>query len=466
VAAGTLKIQDAAIVAKRGLLMFCYSLHAENDNDLSNCHLDNLKLLQQAGFPVNPYFKKCHTIDEVIEYVEQWETKRASLPYDIDGIVVKVNSIAQQQRLGNTAKSPRWAIAFKFKAIKAETVIREVTWQVGRTGTVTPVAELQPVVLAGTTVSRATLHNADEIHRKDIRLADHVYIEKGGDIIPKVIEVIKEKRTAQSTPLSIPDHCPVCGTPLSRIEGEAALKCDNYECPEQVKRRIEHFASRGAMDIAGLGISLVEALVKKKLISNIADLYELKIDDVSQLERMGEKSAENLVNGLQESKTQPLGRLIFALGIPYIGATAAKILSKELGSLKALTEASQERLSEIEGVGEKMAASIVSFFSDEHNRLIIKRLEYHGLNVYEQEKASQSNILEGKTFVLTGTLANLTREQASKMIEENGGKVSSSVSAKTHYVLAGEKAGSKLEKAAKHNIPVISEAEFLKLIKT
>jgi len=465
VAAGTLKMQDSSIVARRGLLMFCYSLHSENDNALSLYHLDNLKLMQQAGFSVNPHHKRCGSIEEVIEFVDSWESKRESLPYDIDGIVVKVNSIEQQQTLGSTAKSPRWAIAFKFKAIKTETVIKDVTWQVGRTGTITPVAELEPVLLAGTTVSRATLHNVDEINRKDIRIDDHVYIEKGGDIIPKVIEVIVEKRNSQSKPLTIPGNCPVCNTVLTRIEGEAALKCENYNCPEQVKRRIEHFAGRGAMDIAGLGISLVEVLVENDLISNFADLYALKKEEISALDRMGEKSAENLVTGLQVSKSQPLSRLVFALGIPFIGITAAKILSSEFGSLAALSMASEVELSEIDGIGEKMAASIISFFADQHNLAIIGRLESFGLNVSEQQKESLSTIFEGKIFVLTGTLQDLTREQASKFIEENGGKVSSSVSVKTSYVLAGEKAGSKLVKAEKLNIPIISEKEFLGLLK-
>ena len=465
VAAGTLKIQDAAIVAQRGLGMFCYSLHSENDTDLGTFHVDNLNMMQQAGFAVNPNYKKCSSIEQVIDFVEHWESKRKSLSYDIDGIVVKVNSLAQQKILGSTAKSPRWAIAFKFKAIQTETIIKEVTWQVGRTGTVTPVAELEPVLLAGTTVSRATLHNVDEIKRKDIRLGDHVYIEKGGDIIPKVIEVLKEKRSKQSKVLAIPTQCPVCGTTLSRIEGEAALKCENFNCPEQVKRRIEHFASRGAMDVEGLGISLVEALVENKLINNIADLYELEKEDVAKLERMGDKSAEKLVSGLQASKSQPLSRLIFALGIPYIGTTAAKILSAEFASVDALAKSSEERLSEIDGIGEKMAASIVTFFNDQHNLDIIERLKAFKLNLSEKKSTPLSAILDGKTFVLTGTLPALTREQAARLIEENGGKVSSSVSAKTSYVLAGEKAGSKLTKAEKLAIPVITEDEFLQLIK-
>lgn len=466
VAAGTIKIQDPSIVAKRALQIFCYSLHTENMNDLSLYHEENLRILQKAGFPVNPNFKKCGSINDVIEYVDLWENKRESLSYDIDGVVVKVNSIMQQEILGNTAKSPRWAIAFKFKAIRAETIIKDVTWQVGRTGIVTPVAELEPVLLSGTTVSRATLHNIDEIKRKDIRIADHVFIEKGGDIIPKVVAVQTEKRSAQSMALIIPTHCPVCKTPLFRVEGEAALRCDNYNCPEQVKRRIEHFAGRGAMDITGLGTSLVEALVENNLIRNIADLYELKKENLVGLERMGEKSSENLITGLDQSKSQPLSRLIFALGIPYIGITAAKILSSEFGSLKNLINASLAQLAEINGIGEKMAASIVDFFNDAINIQIVNRLETFGLNVIEQKDAAMSNIFDGKIFVLTGTLSGLTREQASQLIEDNGGRISSAVSSKTDYVLAGDKAGSKLQKAEKLNISVINEDVFLAMLKS
>ncbi len=466
VAAGTLKMQDTMIVASRGLQMFCYSLHSADSSSAGNYHLENLEKIKKAGFPVNPHLKKCASINEVLEYVAKWEKKRESLSYDIDGVVVKVNSIAQQNILGTTAKSPRWAIAFKFKALKVETVIKDVTWQVGRTGAVTPVAELEQVFLAGTTVSRATLHNVDEIKRKDIRVGDHVFIEKGGDIIPKVIEVIKEKRAADSKELEIPENCPVCGTPLKRTEGEAALRCENYVCPEQVKRRIAHFASRGAMDISGLGISLVELLVEQELISTIADLYELKKEDVAGLERMGDKSAENLIAGLEASKKQSLARLIFAIGIPFIGITAAKLLAKEFGSLKKMTEANKEQLEKIDGLGEKMAESIGRFFEDEKNIEIIKRLASFGLNVEEDKAGSGTSpgVFEGKTFVLTGTLPTLTRVEVGELIEKHGGKVISSVSKKTNYLLAGEKAGSKLAKAEKLGIQIISEADLMKMV--
>ncbi|MCB9057185.1 MAG: NAD-dependent DNA ligase LigA [Calditrichae bacterium] len=464
VAAGTLKIQDASVVAARGLQIFVYSLHANNENT-NSFHYENLLHLKEAGFPVNPHLKKCAAIEEVIAYVNLWESKRATLPYDIDGIVVKVNSIAQQLELGSTAKSPRWAIAYKFKALKAETIIRDVTWQVGRTGIVTPVAELQPVVLAGTTVSRATLHNVDEIKRKDIRVGDLVFVEKGGDIIPKVVEVVVEKRNSESRELAIPEYCPACGTTLKRIEGEAALRCFNFDCPEQVSRRIEHFAARGAMDIGGMGTAMVDILVEKGLIKNVADLYILKKEDIAALERMGDKSAENLINGLKESKNQPLSRLIFALGIPYIGTTAAKLLSKHFGSLNALQNSSMEEIASIDGIGGKMAQSVVDFFENSANLIIVKRLTEYGLTVEEKNQRSSGGKFDGLTFVLTGALPSMTREEASALIEEYGGKTSSSVSAKTNYVLAGEKAGSKLEKAEKLGINIINEDDFRAMLK-
>ena len=466
VAAGTIKMQDAKVVASRGLQIFCYSLHSDADEDGREFHQQNLERLSQAGFPVNPNYKKCNSIDEVIEYVAEWEKLRESLNYDIDGIVVKVNAIRQQVGLGATAKSPRWAIAFKFKALKVETLIKDVTWQVGRTGAITPVAELEQVFLAGTTVSRATLHNVDEIKRKDIRIGDSVFIEKGGDIIPKVIEVITNKRSSGSKEMEIPTNCPACSSLLRRVEGEVALRCENYNCPEQVRRRISHFASRGAMDISGLGISLVELLVQENLIQNIADLYQLKKEEVACLERMGEKSAENLVSGLEESKNQPLARLLFAIGIPFIGISAAKILSKEFGSIRSIMDASQEQLAQIDGIGEKMAESTIQFFTANVNIEIVKQLQSFGLNVKESAEKTKgaSEIFAGKAFVLTGTLPNLNREQAAEIIEANGGRVASSVSRKTSYVLAGEKAGSKLAKADKLGIEIINESDLKRMV--
>lgn len=462
-AAGTLKLQDARLVAERHLEMFAYYFFTEEDSFLNPTHVQNLELLKRLGFNVNPHFKVCPDIGAVLEYVREWEEKRSSLPYEIDGVVVKVNDLQQQKILGNTAKSPRWAIAFKFKAEQAETRINAVVWQVGRTGILTPVAELEPVKLAGTTVSRATLHNPDEIARKDIRQGDFVFIEKGGDIIPKVVAVNLSRRDTALQPLKIPTHCPVCATKLVRIEDEVALRCPNVECPEQIIRRIEHFASRNAMDIEGLGIALVELLVKKGFLKNVADIYSLKAEQIAELERMGEKSADNLIKAIEASKKQSLDRLIFGLGIPYIGVTAAKILDRTFQSMEALQQADMDRLQEINGIGEKMALSIVDFFRDERNRQIIDRLKEYGIRM-ESTGLESKQTLQGLTFVLTGTLPTYSRKQAQELIETHGGRVSSSVSSKTDYVLAGDNPGSKLFKARQLGVKVIDEKSFLDML--
>jgi len=463
-AAGSLKLQDPRIVAKRGLSLWAYYLDSDTPGFVQKKHYDNLLKLRELGFPVKTHFRLCQTLDEVFEFVKEWEAKRDSLPYEIDGVVVKVNDLDQQAQLGATAKSPRWAIAYKFKAIRVETLLERIVWQVGRTGIVTPVAELRPVQLAGTTVSRATLHNVDEIMRKDIHEGDWVFIEKGGDIIPKVVGVNKQKRKHPPKPVEIPKNCPVCGTPLIRLEGEVAIRCPNLECPAQIKRRIEHFASRGAMDIEGLGTALVDMLVDKGLIKTIADIYHLKKEEVARLERMGDKSAENLMRAIERSKQQPLDRLIFALGIPYIGSTAAKILSKKYKSLQALMNASFEELEQIEGIGEKMAQSIVEFFKNERNRKVIEALIKAGVRTEAEEEETTGNELEGKVFVLTGTLPHLKRSEATKLIEKHGGKVASSVSRNTSFVLAGADPGSKYDKAKQLGIPIIDEQTFLQMI--
>ena len=464
-AAGTLKLQDAREVAQRGLQMFSYQLQSNENTNRKHYHLENLRALEKAGFSVNPNYKLCVDIKEVLNYVAYWEEKRAELPYEIDGVVVKVNDLEQQKRLGTTAKNPRWAIAYKFKAQKVETKIEKITWQVGRTGTVTPVAELKPVFLAGTTVSRATLHNPDEIIRKDIRAGDYVMIEKGGDIIPKVLYPLKEKRTADSGTIFIPDRCPSCGSPLVKNEDEAALRCLNKNCPDQIKRKIEHFTSRGAMDIEGMGKAVVEMLVDKNLLKNIADIYDLKKTDVADLERFAEKSADNLINAITDSKNRELYRLIFGLGIPFIGVTAAKILSNHYKNLKVLLDVDADELIELQGIGDKMAEALVKYFADNENIEIIARLEKAGVN-FEDKSADneEENIFNGASFVLTGTLPTMKRDEAAQLIEKYGGKVVSSISKNTSYVLAGEKAGSKLDKARKLNITVIDEKEFLEMI--
>jgi len=464
-AAGTLKMQDPQIVADRSLQMFCYYLFTKQDSDTSaKSHSENLDFLKQLGFQVNPHYKLCRGMDGVMEFLDEWEKKRGTLDYEIDGVVIKVDSIEQQQRLGSTAKSPRWAIAYKFKADRVKTRIHDIVWQVGRTGILTPVAELESVFLAGTTVSRATLHNPDEIIRKDIRIDDVVYIEKGGDIIPKVVQVVTEERTTDSSPLPMPEKCPSCGTPTERSDGEAALRCPNWECPDQIIRRIEHFVSRGAMDIEGLGSAAVELFVKQKLITNITDIYNIKKEDLVDLERMGEKSAQNLVSGIESSKLQPLYRLIFALGIPFIGVTAARQLSSAFNSLDRFAQADFESLIALDGIGDKMAESIIIFFDDSHNLQTIEQLESAGLNTREEKvEETTAQPLNGFTFVLTGTLPNLSRDEAAEIIRSNGGSVTSSVSSKTDYVLAGEKAGSKLKKAQDLNINIINEQDLYEL---
>jgi DNA ligase (NAD+) len=462
-AAGTLKMQDARIVAGRGLSMFCYQMIDLSHPDQVQEHWKNLDQLRKCNFPVNEHTEICGDIEQVLDYCQKWELKRGSLPYEIDGVVIKINRSDQQRRLGTTAKSPRWAIAYKFKPSSVQTRIEKIVWQVGRTGAVTPVAELQPVLLAGTTVSRATLHNPEEIERKDIREGDWVQIVKGGDIIPKVIEVIREKRDKESIPYMIPESCPECQTRLRRSEEEAALRCENYYCPAQIMRRIEHFTSRTAMDIEGLGSAIVELLVEKKLISDYGDLYSLIEEQIMPLERMGALSARNLLSGIEKSKTQTLDRLMFALGIPFIGVTAARTLADVYGDLDKLIEADEAALEEIEGIGPKMAQSTFRFFQNDINKEIIEKLRLAGVS-FQSISEGESTKLAGKTFVLTGTLKSLSRDEAKNRILKNSGKVSSAVSVNTSYLLAGEKAGSKLAKAKKLNITIIDENEFFNLL--
>jgi len=464
-AAGSLKLQDAKQVAKRGLRIFCYQLFSEDSIFNNQLQSENIKALKTMGFPTNPNLKICKSITEILEFCDEWEKKREELPYEIDGVVIKINDLEQQERLGTTAKSPRWAIAYKFKAMQAETILDSITWQVGRTGTVTPVANLQPVSLAGSTVSRATLHNPDEIKRKDVREGDRVIIEKGGDIIPKIVSIVNPDDNNRNEVYKIPEQCPVCNSILKRFEDESALKCVNFECPAQILRRIEHFVSRGAMDIDGLGSAIIELLINENLIKDAGDIYSLKADQISDLERMGEKSADNLINSIEESKSKPLDKLIFGIGIPFIGATAAYSLARHFKSLDNLGVSEKEELEAINGIGSKMAESIVSFFKNGKNREVIKKFEYAGLLLDLEDKEKGGNKLEGKTFVLTGTLQNYTRQAVAEIIKNEGGSVSSSVSKLTDYVLAGEKAGSKLKKAKGLNIKILSEGEFDALLK-
>ena len=466
-AAGSLKLQDARIVARRPLRLFCYWVEPLETSSRIKTQYEGLELLKDLHFPLNPNYRLCKNVDEVIRYWEEWQAKRHSLPYDIDGIVAKVNKIEQQDRLGATAKSPRWAIAFKFKTEQAESRLKDIIWQVGRTGVVTPVAILEPVQLMGTTVSRATLHNVDELERLDIRINDHVILEKGGDVIPKIIEVVKSKRPKDSVPYKPPTRCPVCNSPLVREPEEVALRCENVACPEQVSRRIEHFASRRAMDIEGLGYKIVELLLKNKLIGDYGDIYSLKKETLADLERMGEKSAANLINAIQASKEQPLERVIYSLGIPFVGEGAARILAEYFHSIDRLMDTSGEELAEVDGVGEKTAASIKGFFANDRNQKVIRKLRQAGVRFEEADKSQKQvdDRFEGKTFVLTGSLENYTRDEASEAIRLRGGKVSGSVSKNTDYVVAGADPGSKLDKARELNVTVLNEDEFRKMLK-
>ncbi|MEJ2055511.1 MAG: NAD-dependent DNA ligase LigA, partial [Calditrichaceae bacterium] len=466
-AAGTLSMHDSSVVSSRKLMMFSYFFSTESEKFQKLSHAENLEYLKYLGFMVNPEYRICRTPDEILKYLKEWEEKRNSLSYEIDGVVIKVNSVSQQNRLGATAKSPRWAISYKFKAVRVETKINDITWQVGRTGIVTPVAELDPVFLAGTTVSRATLHNPDEIKRKDIRVNDYAFIEKGGEIIPKVVEINFTKREPYSQPAKIPGYCPECKTKLIKIENEVALRCPNLQCPAQITRRIEHFASRSAMDIEGMGTSMVELLVKENMLSDTADIYSLKKDEIAGLERQGNKSAENLINSIEQSKRRELYRLVFALGIPFIGVNAAKILSNHFGTFEALKSARFEKLVEIDGIGEKIAYSIENYFRDEKNIQLIYRLMEAGVKPKLPERLSEQNtVLAHKTFVITGTLPGMSREEAKELIESHGGKVSSAVSGNTDFLLAGEKAGSKLRSAQKLDVTIIDLDSLRDMLKS
>jgi DNA ligase (NAD+) len=462
-AAGTLKLQDPRLVAQRPLHFFAYALYIPGESLKS--HGENLALLRSLGFAVNNEGRRCSSIDEVVSYWQKWEERRSTLPYDIDGVVIKVDSLAQQEALGTIAKSPRWAIAFKFSARKEETVLKGITLQVGRVGTITPVAELEPVFVGGTTVSRATLHNTDYIQDLDLRVGDTVIVEKGGDVIPKVSGRVMEKRPAGTKPFVMPKTCPECGSRIYRGEDEANYFCENSECPAQVRGRIQHFASRGAMDIEGLGEAAVDLLVTQGLIANVADLYDLgtREKELAALERWGEKSAQNLLTGIEQSKKRPLARLIFALGIRHVGAGAAKVLAEAFHSLDELGAASQDDLHAVETVGPKIAESILHFFADRHNRDILARLKRAGLT-FTANPPARGLSLTGLTFVLTGSLPTYSREEAKRLIEAHGGTVAGSVSKRTRYVVAGDEAGSKLAKARELNVPILTETQLLRMM--
>ena len=467
--AGTLKMQDPKIVAKRPLNIFVYTLVSpEQELESQN---DNLQILNKLGFKINPETQLCKNIKEALEICHKMEEKRNDLDYEIDGAVIKVNSIRQQNILGNIAKSPRWAVAYKFKAKQAFTIVNKINWQVGRTGTLTPVAELEPVFLSGSTISRATLHNYDEILRKDIREHDKVIIEKGGDVIPKVVSVVLNERSKNSRKVKPPEKCPVCGTKLFKPEGEVAYYCENTQCPAQIKGRLAHFAARGAMDIEGLGEALINLFVDSNFLATYADIYDLKNkrDELIAIERLGEKSVDNLLNSIEISKSKPFSKVLFALGIRYVGSGAANKLAADFASIDELMNASEERITSVHEIGPSIAKSVINFFEKATNKKIIERLKKHGLNfsdskdITARQKVKSNAIFTGRTFVLTGSLSKFTREEASEKIMLFGGKVTSSVSKNTDYVVAGESAGSKLEKAKSLNVKILNEVEFLKL---
>ncbi|KPK78754.1 MAG: aromatic ring-opening dioxygenase LigA [candidate division Zixibacteria bacterium SM23_73] len=463
-AAGSLRTLDPREVASRRLDLFLYYIFIKDDE--MPTQWENLKTLQDLGFKTNPITYHCANLDEVISFYDEWQEKRERLDYDVDGVVVKVNSTEQRKQLGFTAKFPRWAISFKFPARQATTKINDIIIQVGRTGALTPVALLEPVRLSGITISRSTLHNEDEIKRKDIRIGDTVLIERSGDVIPRVVSVMKERRTGKEKKLSWPSSCPVCHSSTFKPEGEAISRCINPSCPAKIKESTLHFAWRRAMNIEGLGEALVDQLLEKKLIRKIPDLYSLKHEDLVRLERMGAKSAQNLLDEIEKTKQRNLDRLIYALGIRYVGERTAQALASHFKNLENLRQASLEELVQIEDVGSKVAESIVFFFKQPENIELINRLKEASLNFSYQEAERREDLpLAGQTFVLTGKLESLTREEAAELIEASGGKVSSSLSSKTDYLVAGESPGSKLVKAKKLGIKAIAEKDLLKLVK-
>jgi len=454
--AGTVRQLDATVTAQRPLDFFAYQL-LQNGRTYFDRHWKTLEALDAAGFKVNKARKLVHSMDEVWEFIQQWEPKRETLPYEIDGIVVKIDRIALQDELGFTGKAPRWAIAYKYAARAGITKLENVRWQVGRTGKLTPVAELAPVPIGGTTVRNATLHNMDEIGRLGVKIGDYVQVERGGDVIPKVAKVIEDKDHPRGTQeIEAPEKCPVCGTKVVRTEGEVDYRCVNANCPAKLLGTILHFASRGVMNIDGMGEALVTQLTERGLVKNVADIYKLTKGDLLSLERFADKSAQNILNEIENSKKLPLERVIYGLGIRMVGERTAQFLAEHFGSMETLANASVEELQSVNEVGPKIAESIAEFFSNPANRKLVERLGEAGL-AFKGEKKERGTKLAGKTFVLTGTLAKYTRDQAKKMIEDAGGKVTGSVSKKTDFVVAGTDAGSKLDKAKELGVPVIDE---------
>jgi DNA ligase (NAD+) len=465
-AAGTIRQLDPRIVAARRLDFFAYDALAEGERKAFDTHWETLEWLESSGLPVNPYRRLCSSIEGVIEFCNEMEARRDNLDYEIDGVVVKVNSTFLQDEFGSTGKSPRWAIAYKYPARQATTRVLSIVVQVGRTGALTPVANLEPVQLAGTVVSRATLHNEDEIKRLGVRVGDWVLIEKSGEIIPKVLKVVESRRTGTEEVFEMPRTCPVCGGHVSRPEGEAVARCVAADCPAQIKARLLHFASRRAMRIEGLGEALAEQLIEKKLVRDVADIYSLKLEEIAALERRAEKSAKNLITQIEASKERDLPSLIFALGIRHVGERTAGILARSFGSLEGLARATVEELDRVHEIGLTVAESVRDWFDDEGNLELCARLRAAGVRteLKAQIGAAHDESLAGKQFVLTGKLESITRDEARALIESRGGRVSSSVSKKTDYVVAGDDAGSKLDKAIELKVEVINEEQFREML--
>ena len=456
-AAGSLRVLDPAITASRRLEYFSYFLVPPPPTQT-----ETLERLKEMGFRVNAHWRKCADIEVLADFCKQWEAKRDSLPYEIDGVVCKVDSVDQQQRLGWTAKAPRWAIAFKFAPRQEQTVVEDIGVNVGRTGALTPVAFLRPVNVGGVMVSRATLHNEDEIGRLGLQAGDTVLVERSGDVIPKVVRVVKKGEHRR--PFKMPSECPICGGEIVRVEGEAASRCININCPARLKETILHWAARGVMDIDGMGEALVDQLVDKGLVKNVADVYALKLADLLELERMGEKSAEKLLANIDASRKAPLPRILNGLGIPFVGERTAQLLAEAFGDLDKIAAADEDELQKADEVGPRVAHSIRQFFGEKHNHKLIERLRQEGFGFTHAMKPRAGGPLQGLTFVLTGTLPNLSREEAKERIESAGGKVSGSVSKKTKFVVAGEEAGSKLQKARELGVEIVDEARLLAML--
>ena len=461
-AAGAVRVLDPAITARRKLDFFAYYLLHDGRAPFSK-HSDSLQALKQLRFRASDDWELRQGIDEVIEYCEKWDARREKLPYEIDGVVIKVNSTGIQHELGFTARAPRWAIAYKYPARQETTMVNDIRVQVGRTGTLTPVAILEPVQVGGVTVSRSTLHNMDEVERLGVQIGDTVLIERAGEVIPHVLKVVKEGKDRR--PFRVPAHCPECGSKIHKIEGEVAYRCVNAACPAKRKESLLHFASRHAMDINGLGDKIVDQLVDKGMVKDAADLYSLKLGEVADLERMAEKSAQNLLEEIEKSKKVPLARVIYALGIQFVGERTGQLLAEHFSSLDELAEAKPEELEEVPEIGPKVASSIVEFFSEPANRQLIRKLEKAGVRPAAEKLKLKSNKLAGKSFVFTGTLERRSREQAGELVKQNGGKVASSVSKNTDYVVVGADPGSKYDKAKELGVAILDESGFEKLLR-